>query len=186
MVYSWHSNADSSSRWRITYVNENIKAFTIALIDEDGSSLGEMKRYDALNLAQERELDLVQLSYDPVQKISTAKLMDYGKHLYDQKKKRQKQQQHQKKTGMKQVKFSYSVDDNDLLLKVKQAEKFLEQGYSVRVSVKLRGRENIYSERAVEKLIFFKNELAEVAKTQTTHPKQERNTYSYIFIRAHK
>lgn len=169
---------------RQSYVNEAIKAFKIIVIDVDGENLGTMSRSNALQLAKDQWLDLVQMSYNPVDKVSTAKLIDYGKYLYEQKKIQREKRKNQKKTWLKQVKVAYAIAENDLLFKIKQMRWFLEEGYMVRLSVRLKWRENIYKDRAIEKLEFVKEELQDVAKTQSSYPKQEKTTYSYIFVRA--
>ncbi len=176
----------SSSRQPQTFINDAIKAFEIVVIDEAGENLGQMKRFDALNLAQERWLDLVQMSYNPVDKVSTTKLMDYGKYLYDKKKTTKEKTKNAKKSWLKQIKFGYAVGSNDLLLKIKKTKEMLAEGYMVKISIKLKGRENIYSDKAIEKLIFIKEQLADVAKSQSPQPQQDKNTYAYTFVASHK
>lgn len=70
----------------MVYINDKIKAFEVIVITEDGENLGKMKRFDALALAQEQGMDLVQMSYNPVDKVSTAKITDFGKYMYEKKK----------------------------------------------------------------------------------------------------
>lgn len=80
------------------------------------------------------------------------------------------------------MKFAYGIGTNDLLLKIKKIKEMLEEGYVVRVFAQLRGRENIYKEKIIEKLMFVQDELKEIAKSQSPHPKQDKNTYSLIFM----
>ena len=176
----------SNSRQPQTFINDAIKAFEIVVIDEAGENLGQMKRFDALALAQERGVDLVQMSYNPVDKVSTTKLMDYGKFLYDKKKSTKEKTKNAKKSWLKQIKFGYAVGTNDLLLKIKKTKEMLAEGYMVKISIKLKGRENIYSDKAIEKLIFIKDQLADVAKSQSPQPQQDKNTFAYTFVASHK
>lgn len=106
------------------YVNDKIKAFEIIVVTEEGESLGKMSRYDALALAKEQGLDLVQLSYNPIDKVCTAKITDMGKYLYE-KKKIAKEKKKTANKGMKQMKFAYGIGDNDLQLKINKIKEML-------------------------------------------------------------
>lgn len=161
------------------YINDKIKAFEVIVIDEDDTNLGQMRRDQALRLAQEQWKDLVQLSYNPIDKVSTAKITDFGKYMYDKK----RQNKEKKKTAnkwMKQMKFAYGIGDNDLALKIKKVREMLDDGYTVRVVVQLKWRENIYKAKVIEKLIKTQESLADVARAQTPRPKEERNTFSIM------
>lgn len=172
---------ESSDQQNVIYINDKIKAFEVIVITEDGENLGKMKRFDALALAQEQWLDLVQLSYNPVDKVSTAKITDFGKYMYEKKKTTKEKKKSVVNKWMKQMKFAYGIGENDLLLKIKKVKEMLEEWYTVRMFVQLRWRENIYKEKIVEKLMFIQEQLKDVAKSQSPHPKQDKNTYSFIF-----
>ena len=174
---SWDKRNDQS----VLYVNDKIKAFEVIVIDEEGENLGKMSRYDALGLAKEKWLDLVQLSYNPIDKVCTAKITDVGKYLYE-KKKVNKEKKKTANKWMKQMKFAYGIGDNDLNLKIVKVKEMLDEGYTVRVFVQLKWRENIYKEKVIDKLHFVQKELAVVARSQSPEPKQDKNTYSYMFL----
>ena len=174
---SWEKRNDQS----VLYVNDKIKAFEVIVIDEEGENLGKMSRYDALGLAKEKWLDLVQLSYNPIDKVCTAKITDVGKYLYE-KKKVNKEKKKTANKWMKQMKFAYGIGDNDLNLKIVKVKEMLDEGYTVRVFVQLKWRENIYKEKVIDKLHFVQKELAVVARSQSPEPKQDKNTYSYMFL----
>lgn len=174
------SSGVKSTGQHMTYINDAIKAFEVVVINAEGENLGQMKRYDALQLATEQWLDLVQMSYNPVDKVCTAKLVDYGKYLYDQKKQKKEKKPTTNK-WMKQMKFAYAIWTNDLLLKIKKIKEMLEDGYMVRVFVQLKWRQNIYKEKVIEKMIFIQEELKVVARSQTPQPKQDKNTFSLVF-----
>jgi translation initiation factor IF-3 len=118
--------------------NEQIRAREVRVVDETGKQLGVMDLEKAFRAAQERGLDLVQLT----EKVEppVCKITDYGKHLYwlEKKKKDSKQQ---KKGELKGVRLSFNISPHDMELRAKQAEKFLKQGDKVRIELKLRGRQ---------------------------------------------
>jgi|TARA_B100001971_G_C18247166_1_gene575199 translation initiation factor IF-3 len=137
-------------------VNNQIRAREVRLIDETGKQLGVIELEKALKEAQERNLDLIQVT-DKVQP-PICKMMDYGKYLYREEKKRKKSQ---KQTGgdLKTIRLGFNISDHDLEMRVNQAEKFLKQGNKVRIELKLRGREKALQGFAREKISKFLNIL---------------------------
>lgn len=85
-----------------------------------------MSRIQALELAKEQQVDLVQMSYDPQEQICTARLVDYGKYMYLKKKSDQEKKKRQKSKEQKELKFGYTIGENDLDLKTKKAAEFLQ------------------------------------------------------------
>lgn len=121
------------------------------VIDEAGKQLGIMDLREALQIAQERNLDLVQVT----EKVEppVCKIIDYGKYFYSEEKKRKKAQ---KQTGqLKQIRISFAISQHDLEVKAKMAEKFLKKGNKVRIEMQLRGRERSLQEFAREKMKKF-------------------------------
>lgn len=174
---SWDKRSNQDS---VLYVNDKIKAFEVVVITEEWENLGKMSRYDALALAKEQWLDLVQLSYNPIDKVCTAKITDVGKYLYE-KKKTAKEKKKTANKGMKQMKFAYGIWDNDLELKISKVREMLDDGYTVRVFVQLKWRENIYKQKVIDKLHYVQKVLEDSARTQSPEPKQDKNTFSYMF-----
>ena len=174
-----------SRKWPAkVFKNDDIKAFKILVIDEDGTQLWVMQRAKALEIAQEQWLDLVQVSYDAQEQICTAKLVDYGKYMYDKKKAEQEKKKKNKTKEQKELKFWYTIWENDLLMKIKKASEFLKEGHTVRMSVVLKGREKVYKHLALEKLQRVELLLDEVAKSQGV--KEEQNGYSlHLFPKKH-
>jgi len=127
-------------------INEEINAPELLLIDEDGSSLGKVSRDQAMYLAFEKEVDLVLLN--PNSDPPAAKLMDYGKYIYNQTKQVSKQKSQAKTSTLKEVRFSIKIDEHDLMVKTNKVKKFLEQGDKVKVTVILKGREMMFQDRA--------------------------------------
>lgn len=125
-----------------TKVNSSITSKEVFVIDDTGNKLGKMSRYDALRKADERNLDLVEVS--PGANPPVCKLMDYGKFQYEQKKKRKETKQHVPTT--KEIRLRPNIDDNDLNTKANRANGFLKSGDKVLIKVLMRGRENIHPE----------------------------------------
>ena len=164
------------------FVNENIKAPTIIIIDEDGTNVGSFSRKRALEMADEQGKDLVQMRYDQETMTSTVKLLDYGKYMYQKQKDDKEKKKNQKINEMKELKINYAIGENDLLLKMKKAREMLWDGYSVRFLIKLKGREKIYGGKAVEKLQYVKQSLSDCSRPQFEHPKQEMQWYSIVLF----
>ena len=131
-------------------MNDAIRARELRVVGEDKEQYGIISRDEALKIAEEKGLDLVLLSPDATPPV--AKIMDYGKHKYQQEKKKKEAKKNQKKIEVKEVKFSCKIADNDIAYKVKHAREFLEKGKHVKLRVFLRGREMANPELGVEVL----------------------------------
>lgn len=126
-------------------VNHRIRAREVRVVSEKGEQIGVMNLQKALALARERDLDLVQLTKKLVPPV--CKITDYGKYLYNLKKKQRKSKTAAGKTAgeIKGIRLSFAISEHDLETRVKQAEKFLNKGYKVRIEMKLRGRQKAYA-----------------------------------------
>jgi len=133
-------------------------ALKVRLVDETGKQLGVMILKDALRMARERNLDLVQVTEKVQPPI--CRITDYGKYLYvDEKKKRQSKL---KKAGeLKGIRLSFNISPHDLGIRVRQAEKFLKRGDKIRVDIILRGRQRALQNIAEEKIDQFTQVLNE-------------------------
>jgi translation initiation factor IF-3 len=138
-----------------------------------------MEVRDALALANERELDLVEIA--PTATPPTCKLMDYGKYKYQQKKKNHGQ----KKTShrQKEIKLRPKTDDHDIEVKVNRAKAFLDKGHKVQVTMVFRGREAIHVDLGRQILNRFQKELDECAKLEKPPTKEGRNRMSMILAK---
>lgn len=116
------------------------------VIDENGISLGELSTFEAIAIARERSLDLVEVS--PKARIPVCKIMDYGKYLYQQSKQLRVAKAKQKKVEIKGIRLGIRTDKHDLDFKKAQAEKFLRQGNKVKIDIILRGREKAHQDLA--------------------------------------
>lgn len=124
------------------------------MIDEDGSQLGVLSRNDALLLARERGLDLVEVS--PNANPPVCKIVDWGKYNYQKTKQQQKSKQSAKSLEVKQMRFGLKISDHDLGVKLKKVTKFLDAGHKVKLTVFYRGRENAHKDlgfKLAEKVI---------------------------------
>ena len=131
-------------------MNDAIRASELRVLTDDGEQFGIISRDEALKIAEEKGLDLVLVS--PQAKPPVAKIMDYGKHKYQQEKKKKEARKNQKTIDVKEVKFSCKIADGDIAYKVKHAREFLEKGKHVKLRVFLRGREMANPEWGIDVL----------------------------------
>lgn len=178
MGFKRRSSGPKKSR-RI-FKNDDIKAFNIDVTDENGEKLGTMPRAKALWLAGDKGLDLVQTNYDPVTKICSAKIVDFGKFQYENKKAEADKRKKQKAKLQKEVKFGYRIWDHDLELKVKKGIEFLSKWHPLKVSVVLKGREKMYKDIVRIKLDWVEEKLKEFGKTQGI--KNESHWYTLLVM----
>lgn len=129
---------------KYTRLNGQIQASELRVIDETGAQLGVMSKRDALNLAQERELDLVEVSPDA--KPPVARIVDWGKYNYQRTKQQQKNKKSAKATELKQMRFGLKIGANDLNIKLRKVAGFLDDGHKVRLTIVYRGREQAHKE----------------------------------------
>jgi len=137
---------------RKPYINNQIRAEEVRLIDEEGNQLGLLGLEKAIDMAKEKGLDLIQVT----EKVNppVCKIMDYGKYLYRQKKKDKTTHQH-KGGEIKGIRLTFKISDHDMETRAKQAEKFLKKGDKIMVEMKLRGREKALGRFAEERINQF-------------------------------
>ena len=131
------------------------------VVDPKGQH-GIYTREEALEMATQQDLDLVEIAPDAEPPV--CKIMDYGKFLYEQKKKDKEAKKRQHHTQLKEVRFRPRTDTHDFDFKTKHAREFLEEGNKVRAYVQFRGRDIIYKEQGMKVLIRFIQELEDVSK----------------------
>ena len=172
----------NKNRVFMVYLNEQIKAPNIVIVDEDWTVLWTYPRKRALEIAEEQGKDLVQMKYDQETMTSTVKIVDYGKYMYQKSKDEKEKKKTMKPTVLKEIKINYAIWENDLQMKVKKAIEFLKDRYNVKFFIKLKWREKIYANKAIEKLVKIKNDLADYGKSQFDTPKHEAQGYSIILF----
>ncbi len=109
-------------------------------------------------------------------------ITDYGKYMYKKQKDQKEKKRTQKVNQLKEIKISYAIGQNDLEMKAKKIRELLMNGHNVKITMRLKGRENIYAEKAAEKMMQFKESLADVGKSQYDTPKRESSGYSIILF----
>ncbi len=154
-------------------INEQIRDKEVRLIDEDGTMIGIVPVKEALKLAYDKNLDLVKIA--PQANPPVCKIMDYGKHLFEQAKREKEARKNQKVINVKEVWLKPTIDEHDFNVKVRNAIKFLKDGDKVKVSVRFRGREMNYSERGQEVLERFAETIKEAGVVEKKPKMEGRN-----------
>lgn len=140
-----------------TRINKFIRVPQIRVVFSDGTNGGIMNTYEALKLAQEQSLDLVEINPRAVPPV--CKIMDYGKFKYEEKKKAQAAKKNQQNQELKELTFRPNTDENDLNHKLVQAKEFLADGDKVKFAVRFRGREIVHQDIGREKLQWILQQL---------------------------
>ena len=135
---------DKRSAKQFIRINERIRAREVRVIDDKGEQLGIMPPFDALKIARERGLDLVEVSPTAVPPV--CRIQDYGKFLYEKDKSERAARKKQKVIVVKEVKFSVTVDEHDYQTKKNQAVRFLTEGDKVKASLRFKGRQMAHRE----------------------------------------
>lgn len=149
------------------WVNEQIRVPEVRVIDEEGKNFGVLPTAEAIKLAREREMDLVEINPKAVPPI--AKILDYGKFLYQKDKEERKQKAKQKKIEIKGVRLSLRIGSHDRDIRLNQSKEFLESGDKVKIEIILKGRERQYANMArdvINQFIGSLNALVEVRVEQ--------------------
>jgi len=158
-------------------INEQIRAREVRCIDVDGNQLGVISRDAALEIAMERDLDLVEVS--PNSDPPVCRIMDYGKYKY-QKSKRDSGKQKQKGATVKEVKFRPKIDIHDYTFKRNHVERFLKKGAKVRVTIMFRGREMAHTEKGREILERVAAEMEEISRVDRQPVLEGRNMFMIL------
>ena len=147
------------------------------VIDEEGTQLGILPPFEALKLAREKNLDLVEVS--PTAQPPVCRIMDFGKYLYEQDKKERAAKKHQKTITVKEVKFRINVDEHDYEFKKNHVLRFLEEGDKVKATVFFRGREMTHTNLGREILDRLIKDISDKG-TVEFRPRMEGNTLHAI------
>ena len=142
-------------------INNRIRAREVRLIDENGAQVGIVPLRDALAVAEERGLDLVEVAPNAVPPV--CRILDYGKFRYEQTKKEREARKNQKQVDLKQIRLEPKTDDHDLDVKAKQARRFLIDGDKVKFNLRFRGREIFHPEIGRQILDQMAERLRDVA-----------------------
>ncbi|MBB3102162.1 translation initiation factor IF-3 [Azomonas macrocytogenes] len=151
-------------------INENISAREVRLIGADGEQVGIVSIDEALRIAEETKLDLVEIAADAIPPV--CRVMDYGKHLFEKKKQVAAAKKNQKQVQVKEIKFRPGTEEGDYQVKLRNLVRFLNEGDRAKVSLRFRGREMAHQELGLELLKRVEADLAEYG-TVEQQPKLE-------------
>ena len=165
-------------------INEQIKANKVQVIDEQGEKRGVMGIHDALDLAYEKKLDLVLVA--PNAEIPVCKIMNYGKYKFEQSKKEKEAKKKQKIFEIKEIRITPNIEQHDFEFKLKNAQKFIEDGNKVKITVRFRGREMNYLKLGEQALNKFIEELAEVSTVEKKPLLEGKNMFIILAKKADK
>ena len=140
-------------------LNEDIRVPSVRLIGADGAQVGIVTRDEALSEAKLAALDLVLISPDAEPPV--CKIMDYGKHVFEQKKVKAAQKKKQKQTQVKEMKFRPGTEEGDYQVKLRNLVRFLEEGDKAKVSLRFRGREVVHPEIGMNLMARIEKDLDE-------------------------
>lgn len=146
-------------------INNEITSTQVLLVDENGMKVGVTNTLDAIRMAAEQSLDLVEVA--PMAKPPVCRIMDYGKYRYQLQKKEKDARKKQKVQALKEIKMRPKIDDHDFDFKTKAIRNFLESGHRVKVSVFFRGREMSFLDKGEEVLNRVISECEDVGKCES-------------------
>lgn len=165
-------------------VNDGIRAREVRLISRNGDQLGVKSKREALQIAEQENLDLVLVA--PKAKPPVAKVMDYGKYRFELQKKQREARKKQKTVNVKEVRLSPTIDTNDFNTKMKNARKFLAKGDKVKVSIRFRGRAITHKDIGREVLSRFAEETKDVASVESKAKMDGRSMFLMLAPKTEK
>ena len=159
-------------------INERISYQSLRVVDSDGTQLGVISREEALEVAKDRELDLVLVSEKATPPV--CRIMNYGKFKFEQEKKAKEAKKKSHQTEVKEVKMRYKIDQHDYQVRISQATRFLKAGDKVKCTVIFRGREIQHTALAETLLKRMANDLEEKAEVQQSPKREGRNMIMFL------
>ncbi len=159
-------------------LNEDIEASTVRLVSDDGTQVGIVALQQALDSAREKTMDLVEISPDAEPPV--CKIMDYGKHVFDLKKKTAMQRKKQKQTQVKEMKFRPGTDEGDYQIKLRNVTRFLENGDKAKITLRFRGREMAHQDLGIAMVKRIEHDLEDIAQVEQ-YPKLEGRQMTMVF-----
>ena len=159
-------------------INSKIRVSKVRTIDSDGKQIGVLATEEALRIAREKNLDLVQVASNTEPPV--CRIMDYGKYRYEQTKKEKSARKHQHSIKMKEIKLRPTIEKHDFGVKERRAREFLEEGSKVKVTVIFRGREMAHTEFGKKVLEDMSNNLQDIAAIEM-RPKMTGKIMTAIF-----
>ena len=165
-------------------INEEIRDAELRVISSDGQQLGIMSAKQALEIAEQKNLDLVKIA--PQSKPPVCKIMDYGKYRFEQSKREKEARKNQHIVDIKEVRLSLNIDTHDFNTKLNNALKFIKHGDKVKVSFRFRGREMGHPEIGLETMKRFADACAEVAVVEKPAKLEGRQMLMFLAPKPNK
>ena len=161
-------------------INDGIMHREVLLIDDQNQKLGVMPTINALSLARQKGLDLVEVA--PNASPPVAKFLDYGKYRYRQERKDRSNRKNQRSGDVKEVRFRPVTSDQDIDTKLRRMSKFLSEGAKVKATVRMRGRERVYPELAAELLNKVVTKLDAVGHVENPIAAESNGSFAVILV----
>lgn len=165
-------------------INEKIRLKEVQVIDDEGEKLGVMETQKAMEIAFEKELDLVLVA--PTGNPPVCKIMNYGKYKFEQAKKEKEAKKKQRTFELKELRITPNTEEHDFNFKVKNAKKFLDEGCKVKITVRFRGRELNYVKQGETILNQFIEELSDIATPEKRPVLEGKNMFIIFAKKAEK
>ena len=158
--------------------NQKIRASEVRTIDTDGKQLGVLPVSQALALAQQRGLDLVEVAPNATPPV--CRIVGIGKYKYEQTKREREARKHQQSTKVKEIKMRVNIDPHDYAIKLGHIREFMHDGMKVKVSLQLRGRENAHPEFGMELMQRVANDLQSASRVEVPPKRQGRSIHMLL------
>lgn len=159
-------------------MNEQITSPEVRLIDSEGNQAGIVSTREALRVAEEADLDLVEIS--PTAKPPVCKVMDYGKYLFELSKKQAEAKKKQKNFQVKEIKFRPTTEEGDYQVKLRNLTRFLGNGDKVKVTLRFRGREMVHQELGMRLLERLAKDVEEIGVVEQEAKREGRQLLMVI------
>lgn len=163
-------------------MNNEIKAPQVRLIDETAIRVGVLSTREAIEMAEEASLDLIEISPNAVPPV--AKISDYGKYKYEAQKKAHEARKHQKVIEVKEIKMRPNIDDHDYEVKMRAMKRFIEEGDKVKVTLRFRGREMVHADLGMQVLNRVRGEMDPVTKIESMPRVWKAGRWSWCWHRS--
>jgi len=165
-------------------INEDIRDKEVRLIDDEGNQLGILSTEEAMKIADEKELDLVKIS--PGSNPPVCKIMDYGKFRFEQAKRDKEARKNQHVVEIKEIRMSPKIDTNDFNVKLRNGQKFLNEGNRLKVTIRFRGREMAHTDIGAGLLKRYAADCEEIAVMDKNPKLEGRHMSMFLSPRAAK
>lgn len=176
----FHRKSKFKPQKEIPPVNDNIVFNEFILIDENGKNLGIFKKYNAINFAKSKNMDVFIINKNTNPPV--AKIVNYEKYRYEMEKKKKMDEKIKRKNSkpIKEIYVRPSIGEHDVSVKIKHAQEFLKDGHKVMVSIKFKGRELINRKSFLKLLEFFKENLKDISTVETDITEREKDTFMIL------